>query len=1094
MVSYKYAIFLAVVCSPFCFAQTAQITGRVADPAGAVVASAPVTVTNVESGASQSTESNSEGYFTISRLEPGSYEVAVRQPGFRPVLRRGIVLQVDQTARVDIALELGDVAQSVEITAAAPLIESETSNLGQVVDNKSIVEMPLNGRNAWDLSQLSGGTVYIDGSGDAGEIPVVSIGGSRTMSQSFTLDGGSVQKSGLARAQAELSPMVDAVEEFKIITNNYAAEYGRTAGGVFTAVTKSGTNRLRGTLFHFFRNDVMDARNFFSIDKPPLRYNQFGGTVGGPIRKNKTHFFAALETTITTRGRTVLLTVPDAQRKVGNFANLTNAAGRRLPIYDPDTQRPDPVDPTRTLRDPFPGNQIPTARFDPVAVKAISFYPEPNLPGNLAGANNFNINVAPKRTQLHGTLRLDHQLSAKDRIYGRYVAQHNDAPQANVYPEPAASGQGPATRNISNLAGTYLVSWVRTVNAFLLNDLKFATTSQDRQIFHASTGQGWAERLGLAGVGDDAFPVFRPAGYSILGAANTFRAQTNPGWQIIEAVSYYRGSHSLKAGFEYRGNRTTDEFDRTPGGDFTFAQQGTGLTGNTLTGNGLATMLLGNATAASLNNSPLFAFSSYYMGAYLQDDWKITPRFTLNLGVRYDIEPGRIADGNTQNGFDLNRIHPIAGVPGTVTFAGIDEPARLFDTDRNNIAPRFGFAWRPFANEGTVIRGGFGMFFGNPDDQGYNNSAVLGYTTDVRLVSADDTLGTAVVLRNGIRAPKPPGPEDRTPAFGVGGPIDFYQRQRATPYSLQYNFGIQKQFRTVLVSTQYMANLGRKLTANALSLNQVAPQLVGQLGTTQSRRPYPQFTALNLDSPNLGHSSYHAFLLRVEKRYTNGFQFLFNYTFSKFIDNVDALVDFGGLPGSGFQDFYNRSLDKSLSSNHVPHNTSFNVIYELPFGPRRQWLSSGPVSQVLGGWQISSLGVIRTGPPYGVTTQQNTCECFSAGPLRPDLLRDPNLPAADRTVERWFDTEAFAQPARFLFGTAPRALGRAPGMVNFNVALMKNFSFRERFRLQFRGEVFNALNHANFGVPGSTFGAPTFAVISTARDARVTQFGLKLYF
>jgi hypothetical protein len=1069
------------------------VTGRVVDQTGAVTAAASIVLTNVSAGTKLVTQANAEGYYTFSRLDPGQYELAVQHPGFRNVVRKGIVLQVDQTARVDVTLEVGSVTDSIEVTGAAPLVESETSDVGQVVGNKSIVEMPLNGRNAWDLSMLAGGTVYINGAGDAGEIPVVSMAGSRTVSQSLMLDGGSVQKSGLARAQAELSPMVDAVEEFKVVTNNYAAEYGRTAGGVFTAVTKSGTNQVRGTLFHFLRNNAFDARNFFAIEQAPLRYNQFGGTVGGPIIRNKTHFFAALENTMTTRGQTVILTLPTPAFKNGDFSALVNARGQRLPIYDPFSSRPDPNNPSLTVRDAFPGNIIPPSRFDPVAVKALSYYPDPNVPGNAAGGNNFNTNVAPKRTQIHGTLRVDHVLTGKDRLFFRYVRQYNEAPEAPIYPEPAASGVGPATRSIENAATSSIISWVRTISPSLLNDFKFTTINQARHITQASLDQGWADKLGLTGIGNRSFPIFRPAGYAILGGANPYREQTNPGYQFIDSLSWYRGSHSFKFGFEYRHNRTTDEFDRMPGGDITFAQAGTGLQGNANSGNGLATMLLGFGTAASINDSPLFAFSSYYIGMYAQDDWKITPRFTLNLGLRYDIEPGRIADGNTQNGFDTTKIHPTAGVPGVVTFAGVNEPVRVFNTDWNNFSPRFGFAWRPSGSENTVIRGGFGVFIGNPDDQGYNNSAVLGFTKQANFVSGDNQ-SAALVLRNGFRAVDFPGAQDRTDAFGVGNAIDFYQRERANPYSLQYNFGVQQQVAGVLVAVQYMGNLGRKLTGGSMSINQVRPELMGKPGTVQSRRPFPQFSDVLLDSPNIGMSSYHGMLWRAEKRYRNGMQFLVNYTWSKFIDNIDALIDFGGTPGAGYSNMYNRGADKAMSSNDIRHNASFSMIYELPWGPRRRWLTTGPASAILGGWQISTFGVLRTGPPWGATAQQNLCECNSAGPMRPNLLRDPNLPGDLRTPDRWFDIDAFTTPERLTFGNAARSLGAGPGNQTVNIALMKNFSIKERWRVQFRGEAFNAFNHTNLGLPNTTAGSANFGTINTAQDARVIQLGLKLYF
>ncbi|MEZ5352232.1 MAG: TonB-dependent receptor [Bryobacteraceae bacterium] len=1077
------------------FAQTSQITGRVADPTGAVVPLADIAVTNVDTGTRYPTQSNVEGYYTVSRLDPGPYQVIVQKTGFKQARRSGIVLQVDQTARLDFTLQVGEVAEQIEITAETPLIESESSNLGQVINNKSIVEMPLNGRNAWDLSKLVGGAVYVQGFGDAGEVPAVSFSGGRTWSQAMMLDGGSVQKSAMSRAQAELSPMVDAVEEFKVISNNYAAEYGRSAAGVFTAVTKSGTNRFRGNLFEFFRNDAMDARNFFAVNKAPLRYNQFGGTLGGPIRKDKTHFFVALEATKTTRGQTLILTMPSAARRSGNFTGLRNAAGRDLPLYNPFTTRNHPTDPTRKVRDPFPNNIVPSSLFDPVAVRALSFYPDPNQPGNAVEANNFNVNVPVKRTQYHGTLRVDHVLSDKDRIFGRYVAQHNATPQASAFPEPAASGVGGlASRNVANLAHTYLGSWVRTFSPSLLSDLKVSGTNQDRDILHASVDAGWPEKLGLRGVGDRSFPVFSPQGYTALGSANVFRAQTNPYWQALETISYYRGSHSVKAGFEYRHNRTTDEFDRQPSGQFTFAQQGTGLQGNTLSGDGLATMLLGFATNAVLNDSPLLAFNNYSIGMFVQDDWKVTTRLTLNLGVRYDVETGRIADKNTQNGFAIDQIHPLAGRPGVVTFAGVDEPARLFNTDKNNVSPRFGFAWRPFNKESTVIRGGAGLFFGNPDDQGYSNTAVLGFATEAQRVSPDQNQTAALLLKDGFPNAQPPGPADRTPAFGLNSPVNFYQRERASPYSIQYNFGIQQEVKSLLLSGQYVANLGRKLTGGGLSMNQVRPELVGQPGSIQSRRPFPQFTNVTLNSPNLGHSSYHAFLWRAEKRYQQGLQFLFNYTFSKFIDNVDALSDFGGTPGAGYQDYYNRRLDKAISPLDITHNATFNVIYDLPLGPGRNWLHAGPASQILGGWQLSFLTTLLSGPVYGVTTQQNTTEASSAGAQRANILRDPTLPAGQRTPEKWFDTGAFAQPARFLFGNAARSVGRAPGTRNFDIGVMKNFSVRERFRIQFRAEMFNAFNNVNFGIPGTAFGSPQFGVINTAQSARVTQLGLKIYF
>ncbi len=986
----------------------AEITGRIVDPTGAVVPSAQVTVLNVETGVHYPAHANHDGYFTVPRLDPGKYQVEVKAPGFKPVLRSGIVLQVEQVARIDFSLELGNMSQQVEVTSTAPLVESETSSVGQVINNKSIVEMPLDGRNAWDLSKLTGGVVYVGNQGDANEVPWVSMAGGRVKSQGFFLDGGSVQKSGLATAQAELEPMVDAVEEFKVVTNNYAAEYGRSAAGIFVAVTKSGTNQYKGDAFEFFRNTFLDARNYFALTNPPIHYNQFGGTLGGPIRKNKTFFFTALETTLTGIGIPEILTLPTAANRAGDFSGLLNAAGKVIPIYNPFSNAPSATSPSTTVRTLFPNNIIPASLFDPVAVKAQSYYPLPNVPGTITGASNFNENLTAYRTQYHGTLRVDHIINEKDRVYGRYVQQHNFIPQANVFPEPAASGVGPATRTINNLAQTWMASWIHTFSPTVLNELQVAGTDQYRNITNASIGGNWPQQLGLNGVGQESFPVLTPQGFTALGAANPFRAQTNPYWQILESLSYFHGRHSFKMGYEFRHQVTTDQFDTAPTGTFSFPSQGTSLPGNAATGNGYASFLLGFDGSMTLTKAAPFVMSNWAMGTYFQDDWRISPRLTLNLGIRYDIETGRHAQNNMQSGFNMSAINPACNCPGVVTFAGIDgTPNANFNTDKNNFAPRFGFAWRPFGDEKTVVRGGFGIFVGNPDDQGFSNTAVSGFATLANLTSPDSDVTPALYLKNGVPGVAAPTAASRTSSFGIGTGVDFYQQQRASPYSLQSNLGVQHEFHELLISGQYLMNLGRKLTSGNLSADEILPSLWGKSSNLQSLRPFPQFTAVTLDSPNLGSSSYHAFLLRLEKHYHSGLQLLFNYTFSKMLDNVNALNDFGGEPG--YEDYYNRHLDKAVSPLDLTHVISTSVVYDLPWGPGRHWMSTGTLGRWVGGWELSTLTTYHTGPAYGVTTQTNTCNCFSAGSQRANISGDASLD--DPTVAKWFNTAAFSQPA-----------------------------------------------------------------------------------
>ncbi|MEZ5396221.1 MAG: TonB-dependent receptor [Bryobacterales bacterium] len=1010
---------------------TAQLVGRVTDPSGAVIPGASVTLTNVGSGVAQTAQTGPQGYYRFPLLPPGNYEIAVQSEGFRRVAQTGIKLDVEQAATLDVELEVGQITETVQVTAAPPLLEGENATVGQVVENKSIVEMPLNGRSAWNLVQLAGATTFIKGIGDAGEIPVATVAGSRAFTQGLYIDGGSVQKSGLNRSMAELAPMVDAVEEFKVITNGYSAEFGRSAGGVFSAVTKSGTNEFHGNLFEFFRNDKMDARNFFSIDKPRLRYNQYGGTLGGPIIKDKTHFFIAYEGTRTSTGSVFVGTMPTPAMHEGDFSGIVDSQGRSLQLYDPLTTQPDPSDPTRQVRDPFANNQIPTSRFDPVAAKVATFYPGPNQAGNRAGANNFNVNVTPKRRQDHGTIKIDHQLTQKDRIFGRYIGQYNFRPQVSVFPNPDANSVGPSTRSIGNLAHTFAGGWTRTISPRVVNDLKISYLKQFRDLSHSSLGKDWPSQLGLTGVDELSFPRFRPAGYtSVGGTANVYRVQRGPTMMLSDSITYLTGRHQMKAGFEFRWNGTTDQFRVLPSGDFVHPQQGTGLQGVTASGNGYATFLTGFTANANIRDSPALTFRSQYYGFFVQDDWKITPKLTLNIGVRYDVETPRISPDNNSNGFDMQAINPVAHRPGVVTFAGVDgEPRRTYNFDKNNIAPRFGFAYRMFGGK-TVLRGGYGIFFGNPDDQGQGAGprAALGFATEQLITSPDQNQTPSMYLAQGYPAFTPPGPETRTAAFGVGSGVQFFERNRRTPYSQQFNLGIQQQIKGVLLEAQYLGNLGRKLTGNNININQPLPELVGQPGSIQSRRPFSQFTAVNLLSPNFGMSSYNALLLRAEKRYENGLQFLWTYTYSHMIDNVDAIAggDFGGTPGSGYQNYYNRRLDYATSPLDIKHNVTFNVVYDLPWGPNRKWLTKGPASAILGGWQLSVLSTIFTGPVYGVTTQQNSCECGSTGPQRADILRDPTLEKSQRTVERWFDTDAFAQPERFTFGNASRSVGRAP--------------------------------------------------------------------
>lgn len=454
---------------------------------------------------------------------------------------------------------------------------------------------------------------------------------------------------------------------------------------------------------------------------------------------------------------------------------------------------------------------------------------------------------------------------------------------------------------------------------------------------------------------------------------------------------------------------------------------------------------------------------------------------------------------NRVNGFDAVGINPVSGTPGVVRFAGIDGwPTRISEPDWNNFGPRLGLAWRPFGRKGTVIRAGGGVFFAHPFDHGAPSSAALGYEKSASLQTPDNGITAPFFLKDGVPSVQLSGVA-LTPGFGAvrlgqstTTAVTFYERTRRSGYSQQFNLGIQQEIQGILFEVSYLGNLSRKLGNSNLTINQIPPERMGARAT-QRDRPFPQFSNVSLQFPTLGVTNYHAGIIKVEKRFSRGFNFLGSYTWAKNIGSAD--------PGGGglgdvplYQDLYNRKNDKGPGELDINHRFAWSSVYELPFGSGRRWLSDSPWRSVLGGWSFGAIAVLQSGPPFSLWTQTNTTNAFSAGSQRVDLLRDPSLPSSQRSVERWFDVDAVAAPKELTFGNAGNGILRADGQINFDFSLIKNFYFREDTYLQFRAEMFNAFNHANFGLPGHTLGGPGFGIVSNAAPGRIVQFGLRAVF
>ena len=923
------------------------------------------------------------------------------------------------------------------------------------------------------------------GTGTAENYPVFSVAGGRARNQTFVLDGGNATNAvGLTRAQQLVSLPVDAMQEFKVIANNYSAEFGHSTGGVVAMSTRSGTNDFHGSIFESLRNDALDARNFFATTKQPIRLNQFGGAVGGPIAKDKTHFFASWEQTRQKTSDTVTSTVPTLLNRQGNFSDLRNSSGQSIVIYDPAT----------TLgrdRQPFPDNVIPANRIDPVAKAMLNYFPLPNRQGTTTNASNYvgtSMNTLD-RNILMG--RVDHRLSQKDLLTARYYINDSSTNASGTYGISASDPRADITDvRIQSLLGAY----THIFSSSVINELRF--TYLRRKFIDTRPGyqQDLAAAIGLKGVSDAAFPGFTIPGYATLGNPGVVSRTQTPilDRQLIESLSWTRGSHAFKFGSEVRLGANSEIRDRGSSGNFTITPLITSLPGVSNTGNALASLLLGEVNAASLQISDKISTRATYWGFFAQDDWRLTRNLTLNYGFRYDLELPRRAVGNTMNSFDPLAINPVSGTPGVVTFAGVNgTPERAFATDKNNLGPRFGFAYRLPWQKDTLIRGGAGIFYGQTVDATIGDTAALGFSTTASFVVPQAELQSVFRLQDGFPAVTR---QERNAGFGAvplgqrpNTSVSFFNPKQVAPVSYQYNLNIQRELNTdLLLEVGYIGNVSHHLNGSDLSLNQVPTALMGA-GDAQARRPFPQFSDVRWINPSIGNSTYHGVFVRAEKRMSGSFSFLAHYTFSKFIDDVEATSEYGNT--GNYMDAYNRRLDKGLSASDVPHHVVLTLLYQLP-GPK----SDGILKTAFGGWRLGLLETYMAGPPFTVFSASNTTNAFSAGQQRPVLLHNSELPSDQRTVARWFDTSAFAAPTQFTFGNSPRSGLRGAPLLTTDLTLEKSFRLTERLKFETRGEFYNLLNHANFNLPGLTYGAADFGVISSARPPRTVQLAARLSF
>ncbi len=1117
-----------LLLSDISFAQgvKASFIGSIRDRSGAVVPDATITATNLETNVKYSAVTDNSGSYLIPFLDPGTYSVTAEHAGFKTAVEPKVKLDVGATVRVDLALEIGQTTQRVEVSAAAPLVQSDTSDVGMVVTTEKLTQLPLLGRNYQALAQLSPGAVSPTGNPVAGYMAGLTTGdywqvaGQRGAYTAYTADG--IETNNWVGFQgAGILQSLDTIDEYKIESHNFSAESGR--GTVqFTASTRAGTNTLHGSAFEFLRNDKLNANDFFANkagrSKRAFRYNQFGATIGGPIfipklynGKDKTFFFFGYQGTRYVSSGTAFARFPDPAWLTGDFSNLRNADGSQRVIYDPETVRSDGAN--GFVRMPFPGNRISSQRFDPVAAAAIPYVPKPTSVADIIPGVNTVGTTATRSSPDQYVTRVDHNFSSNDRVYGRYMQSKERYTNSSLAPLSGAI-------NINN-GYNAMGSETHVFSSGIVNEFRFGWNRANFGAYQeggpvgcitACTPQNFAtdvfklKNLG-AGLVTYGLTNFAWSGYSgIGGPVDSPLVLTTDTYQVSDNLIIARGRHSMKLGFLYGHVGTFYASETFSRGYFGFNGQFTQGTqsGQTASGNPLADFLLGYSNdVRGLAGDASGPFRTAYQGYYFQDDFRVGSRLTLNLGLRWEYYSPYTPEKLTTR-FDFGSIPGScfgAGCPpGRITVLKEGQP--LYKKNWHDWSPRIGFAYSPFGNNKTVIRASYGIFYSPSDGTDNGTWGVFNPPQSLNFFFSPDNpytdLKTTKMSNQFPGGTVPPIDQLRTdiwplPALSLLTEIPIME----DPTIHQWQFTVQREMgRSNVLELGYLGSHGYH-GQRRINYNQARLDRPGELTPIASRLPYPVLSSLLFVAEHSATNSYNAGFVRFERRFSNGFSLISSYTFAKTLD------DYGNLNGPGAfwpQYSYNKRLEKGISAFNARHRFTAGYVYEIPFGRGRRFGSALPRAAdiVLGGWQVNGITTFQSGNPLHpalIKDQSNTGNQLTST-LRPNLAA-PIRYMDPRTTGKWFNPDAFALPALGTLGNAARGVLTGPGINNWDLGIAKNFRIRERGNIQFRGEMFNAFNHTQFsGVNVNIDPSLTdlIGVVTSARAARNIQFGLRIEF
>jgi hypothetical protein len=1149
-------ISLMLLCSAIGWAQSdrGSITGTVTDSTGGIVPDAAVTATNTATNVVSRTATNDTGAYAIPALLPGTYKVRVEKNGFKAAEQGQVVLAASSTVRVDIGLQVGEISESVEVSASLAQLQTETSKITASVSNKMVDELPLvvGGamRSPFDLALVTPEAKQVAGSGP-GTDETFALGGGQVAAWGVTLDGVSAGTGRFASVQwaSVNTPSLDAITEFAVDTNGYKAEYGRASGGVMSFTSKSGTNNLHGTVYEFVRNDAFDARRFFEARKGVYKQHDFGWSVGGPVwipkvynGKNKTFFFSSMEWFRNRVGATSnVFSVPTPEMYRGDFSNWVDANGNRLTVYDPRTTRPNPNG-TGFIRDPFPGNIIPQDRFSNFSKSVISASNTVGVPNNGAAPgssayvrNNFiNSQGTAIDPWTKFSVKIDHAFTDNSKVNFLYNYGLHDGLQPGANGAPGLPGILTTFRTGHQKSDVYRGAYTWVIKPTIVNNAYGGINFwKERNASLNATG-GWKSKVCLINSFDcDAnfvrvdFSDYDRWGDSAGDGSENFVFSFGDDLTII------KGKHNFKMGYLYERIHYNGFGRQTMSGLVRGDRLSTSIPGNnnlsTGGGNGFASFLLGESYSGGTENDRFVGQQWRSHSMYFQDDWKITPKLTLNLGVRYEFTQPPVEQLDKWSDFTPNKPNPGAdGRLGALRFAGFgpgrENSRTLVDGWYGGIGPRFGLAYS--LNDKTVVRMSAARSFGVVKT--VTGSAHFEGAITIFSPTSTDT-GITPAFRNDTGLPPFPAPPSIDPAFSNGNNTAYWNDEAVRlPESYDWTLSIQRQLSSSLIfETSYNATIGAHLVSGILRMNQVPFSAFQRYGLTvlqsninsatavaagvqkpyasfngsvaQALRPYPQYLDITTGSGHgdkSGHSSYHAWIAKLEKRYSAGLLFQTSYVFSKLITDSDSYIG-----DNSAIDHYNRRLEKSIGQYDQTHNLKASYVYELPLGKGRKWLQSGAASVILGGWRIGAFHGYTSGTPLELTNN-NSYNIFNGRAAATVSTYDgwtTNLDNPDwRGADRFFQPKSFygPQPADRL-GDTTRHNPKARTFPNFNenYSLAKSFSLGETRRIDFRWEAFNMFNRSRFDTGSRNIDDVNFGrVQTTINDPRRMQFALKFYF